>query len=66
MICLPGALLDIARQDTWVEPVSNDRMLEHVIDWLNDPANDRHARDLLGPLLTRATRAVTDSDSPAR
>lgn len=52
-LSLPPDLLDTVQVDTWVRPVPADRVLEHVLDWLNAPANHNQATVLLGPLLTR-------------
>lgn len=60
MILLPPGLLDTARRDTWAEPVPLDRLVEHILDWLNDPGNYRQA----APLLTRFTESATGSPSP--
>jgi hypothetical protein len=65
-LALPPGLLDVVRDDTWHYPVPPDRMLEHVLDWLNQPANHNQAAPLLRPLLARCDRAQFRDDEHAK
>jgi hypothetical protein len=52
-VFIPPGLITIARDDTWLAPVPLDRMVEHIIEWLDDPNNATQVAQLLPRLHRR-------------